>query len=74
MMPAEIEVAALAAATNDQQAHAIYRRAQSALEAARCVLTERACLTRIGAAYLGVPFEASAYQQLVAWEGYRYTV
>jgi hypothetical protein len=74
LSPAEAEVYVLAEGAADRELHGIYRRAQLALEAARAVLTDRACLTRQGAAYLGVPFNAPAYQQLVAWEGYPYSV
>jgi hypothetical protein len=72
MFEADFESLAAYGATRD--VHRIYRDAQRALEAARAVMLDRACLTRQGAAYFGVPFRAEAYQQLVAWEGYRYQV
>jgi hypothetical protein len=38
--------------------HVIYRRAQQAFMACQSVLIGTACLSRVGAAYLGVPYQS----------------
>ena len=56
--------------TPHEQACALYRRAQRALEACSQVIRGTACLTPFGAAYLGVPFVHREYrEQLRLWEG-----
>ena len=44
----------LAAAVDERAVHACYRDAQRALEACAQVIAQRACLTPLGADYLGI--------------------
>jgi hypothetical protein len=55
----EVTTDMLTLVTEDElgEAQAIYRRVHMALLSVRMVWVGEACLTRVGAAYLGVPYQ-----------------
>ena len=57
-MTAAADVATLVETAKPRDALAIYQRVQLALMACQSVLIGTACLSRVGAAYLGVPYQS----------------